>query len=75
MTPGPVSMSLIAAYIPAGQTKYIWPHPEPWGRVDESNENNNIYGPVVVHVTGATDSSVNAIHAPMPSVPTRQEPH
>jgi hypothetical protein len=48
--------------------------PAPWGRVYESNENNNIYGPVIVHVTGTTNMSIGAVQA-LPSLPTRQEPH
>jgi hypothetical protein len=47
--------------------------PNPWARVYESDENNNIIGPVIVHVTGAAGNSIDAVQA-LPDLPTRQEP-
>ncbi len=47
--------------------------PPAWARVYESNENNNIYGPVIVHVTGVTNFSIDAATA-LPGLPARQEP-
>jgi uncharacterized repeat protein (TIGR01451 family) len=47
--------------------------PPAWARVYESNENNNIFGPVIVHVTGVTNLSMGAADA-LPDRPIRQAP-
>jgi uncharacterized repeat protein (TIGR01451 family) len=47
--------------------------PPTWVRVYESNENNNVFGPVTVHVTGVTNNSISAAEA-LPHLPARQEP-
>ncbi|MBN1935987.1 MAG: Ig-like domain repeat protein [Anaerolineae bacterium] len=48
--------------------------PPPWARVYEANENNNVYGPLTVHVGGVGGANVQVQELP-PVLPERRSPH